>query len=101
MYAGRLMEEGYVEDVLVHPLHPYTIGLLKSFPSFNGERTDLRGIPGGLPDLSVAPIGCVFAPRCPNAQEQCFKTIPKVKRVKDNWQVAWFSRYYIFRVLRQ
>ena len=48
MYAGRIMEKGYVVDVLVNPRHPYTQGLLKSFPSFHGEKTDLRGIPGSF-----------------------------------------------------
>ncbi|MPN02069.1 Oligopeptide transport ATP-binding protein OppD [bioreactor metagenome] len=88
MYAGRMMEEGYVKDVLVNPKHPYTIGLLKSFPSFDGERMDLRGIPGGLPDLSIEPSGCVFAPRCPQAQEHCFCNIPQVKPVGPQWQAA-------------
>ena len=52
MYAGRLMESGETKDVLVNPQHPYTQGLLKSFPSFKGAKNDLRGIPGSLPDLS-------------------------------------------------
>ena len=65
MYAGRLMESGETKDVLVNPQHPYTQGLLKSFPSFKGAKNDLRGIPGSLPDLSQDIPGCVFAPRCP------------------------------------
>ena len=71
MYAGRLMESGETKDVLVNPQHPYTQGLLKSFPSFKGAKNDLRGIPGSLPDLSQDIPGCVFAPRCPFATEKC------------------------------
>ncbi len=91
MYAGRIMEKGHVEDVLVNPKHPYTQGLLKSFPSFHGEKTDLRGIPGSLPDLSVRPEGCVFAPRCPYATDECRNKMPELKAAGDGkheWQVA-------------
>ena len=88
MYAGRMLETGHVKDVLVHPKHPYTQGLLKSFPSFSGAREELRGIPGSLPDLSVKPSGCVFAPRCPYATEQCRTSLPKLQQVGDQWQAA-------------
>lgn len=91
MYAGRIMETGSVVDVLVNPKHPYTQGLLKSFPSFHGAKTDLRGIPGSLPDLSVRPTGCVFAPRCPHATDKCRNELPQLKAVGDEtqkWQVA-------------
>lgn len=88
MYAGRIMEQGPVKDVLVNPKHPYTKGLLNSFPSFTGEKTNLRGIEGNLPDMSIKPTGCVFAPRCPFAKEHCFNTIPELKEFKDDWRVA-------------
>ncbi len=90
MYAGRLMESGETKDVLVNPQHPYTQGLLKSFPSFKGAKNDLRGIPGSLPDLSQEIPGCVFAPRCPFATEKCRTLEPELKTVngKGNWKVA-------------
>lgn len=90
MYAGRLMESGETKDVLVNPQHPYTQGLLKSFPSFKGAKNDLRGIPGSLPDLSQEIPGCVFAPRCPFATEKCRTVKPELKTVneKGNWKVA-------------
>lgn len=91
MYAGRIMEHGKVEDVLVNPKHPYTKGLMQSFPSFTGEKTNLRGIEGNLPDMSVLPTGCVFAPRCPFAKEHCFKEVPTLKEVKPGWNVACFE----------
>ena len=90
MYAGRLMESGETKDVLVNPQHPYTQGLLKSFPSFKGAKNDLRGIPGSLPDLSQEIPGCVFAPRCPFATEKCRTVEPELKTIneKGNWKVA-------------
>lgn len=90
MYAGRVMEQGKVEDVLVNPLHPYTQGLMQSFPSFTGEKTNLRGIPGSLPDMSVKPSGCVFADRCPHASERCRKEIPQLEDPGDGRLVACF-----------
>ena len=88
MYAGCLMETGMVEDVLVNPKHPYTQGLLKSFPSFKGEKNDLRGIPGSLPDLSIEQKGCVFADRCPYADERCHNEKPVLKTIDGCWKVA-------------
>ena len=63
MYAGRIIEEGAMRDVLAAPQHPYTRGLLASLPGTTpGSR--LRAIPGTAPDLAALPPGCVFAPRC-------------------------------------
>lgn len=85
-----MMESGETRDVLVNPQHPYTQGLLKSFPSFKGEKNDLRGIPGSLPDLSQEIPGCVFADRCPYATERCRTEEPMLRSVngKSNWKVA-------------
>ncbi len=88
MYAGQMMEDGDVTDVLVKPKHPYTKGLLNSFPSFSGEKTELRGIPGNLPDLSILAKGCVFADRCPYAKEKCFNEKPELKTIAGNWHTA-------------
>jgi len=88
MYAGCLMETGMVEDVLVNPKHPYTQGLLKSFPSFKGEKNDLRGIPGSLPDLSIEFKGCVFADRCPHADDRCRNEKPVLRTINGCWKVA-------------
>ncbi len=92
MYAGRVMEEGKVMDVLVKPQHPYTKGLLNSFPSFTGEKTNLKGIEGNLPDMSIYPTGCVFADRCPFAKQRCHEEIPQLKDYGGNWKVACFFR---------
>ncbi len=90
MYAGRIMEQGKVEDVLVDPQHPYTQGLMQSFPSFTGEKTNLRGIEGNLPDMSIMPTGCVFADRCPHATERCRNEIPKLYEKGPDWLVSCF-----------
>ncbi|MCQ4206297.1 ABC transporter ATP-binding protein [Streptomyces longispororuber] len=72
MYAGRVVE--YADTATVAAggaAHPYTRGLLRSFPALTGERRDLRGIPGQPPDLRVAEAGCAFAPRCESVMERC------------------------------
>jgi oligopeptide/dipeptide ABC transporter ATP-binding protein len=67
MYLGRVVERGRVRDVLRHPRHPYTQGLLRSLPGANaGGR--LAAIPGAVPSLTAVPGGCGFHPRCPQAQ---------------------------------
>ncbi|HZS93684.1 MAG TPA: ABC transporter ATP-binding protein [Chloroflexota bacterium] len=65
MYAGKLVEVAASDAILQDPLHPYTIGLMDSFPALHGERRVLQGIPGSPPDLVSPPPGCRFNPRCP------------------------------------
>jgi peptide/nickel transport system ATP-binding protein len=76
MYAGRLIEQGPVRDVLRHPLHPYTQGLLAStvHGALRGRRLDT--IPGAPPNLATLPPGCSFAPRCRHAAAACWSTSP-------------------------
>lgn len=71
MYAGRIIEEAPVSELVASPAHPYTAGLLGSFPSLDGTLQELAGIPGSPPDLRYPPVGCAFAPRCPYAGEDC------------------------------
>jgi peptide/nickel transport system ATP-binding protein len=71
MYAGRLVEVGRAQDIAHRPLHPYTQGLLSSFPSLHGQRRQLAGIPGSPPDLRNLMPGCPFAPRCAHANSKC------------------------------
>ncbi len=70
MYAGRIVEEGSVRDVLRHPQHPYTRGLLASMPG-GAPGTRLRAIEGTVPALGALPPGCAFNPRCPDRFEPC------------------------------
>src|SRR5690242_6118379 len=71
MYAGRLLETGTAAEIHREPAHPYTRGLLHSFPSLHGPRRDLAGIPGTPPDLREPQPGCPFVPRCGFATEAC------------------------------
>ena len=71
MYAGRVVEDGPVSDVLDRPLHPYTHGLIGSVPSRNKRGEPLRQIPGMTPSLLKLPVGCAFRARCPRADEAC------------------------------
>src|SRR5215831_3679484 len=71
MYAGQLLEIGTAHQLQHGPAHPYTRGLLNSFPSLRGARRDLAGIPGSPPDLHDPPPGCPFLPRCGYGTPAC------------------------------
>jgi peptide/nickel transport system ATP-binding protein len=71
MYAGQLLEVGTSHDMQHEPAHPYTKGLISSFPSLRGERRELAGIPGIPPDLLTPPPGCPFLPRCGYGTDAC------------------------------
>ena len=71
MYAGRIVEQGTVDEVLDAPLHPYTHGLIGSVPSRNRRGTPLAQIPGMTPALVNLPPGCAFRNRCSRAQQRC------------------------------
>ena len=76
MYAGRLVEMGDVGQVVKHPLHPYTRGLLASTVSAENRGKPLQAVPGSPPDLANLPAGCSFAPRCQHASNQCHSEVP-------------------------
>ena len=88
LYAGHIMEFGTVEQVVKDCRHPYTEGLIRSFPSLYGEKRALRGIPGTLPDLTAPPPGCVFAPRCAYAHERCQSVRPAIAECAPGHFVA-------------
>jgi peptide/nickel transport system ATP-binding protein len=71
MYAGKIVEEGTTEDVIDHPAHPYTRGLLDSVPSRNPHGERLKQIPGMTPSLIALPSGCAFRERCARAYARC------------------------------
>ena len=76
MYAGRIVEKASRRDLYQHPRHPYSYGLLNSFPSLHGPRRKMSGIPGSPPDLREVPPGCAFHPRCPLAFDACHTVLP-------------------------
>jgi peptide/nickel transport system ATP-binding protein len=71
MYAGRIVEQGTVAEVLDRPFHPYTHGLIGSVPSRNKRGSKLAQIPGMTPSLVNLPVGCAFRSRCPRADAAC------------------------------
>jgi len=74
MYAGRIVEEGPSAEILRHPRHPYTQGLLRAAPRLVREK--LASIPGTVPALSALPPGCAFAPRCGHRVQECDARVP-------------------------
>jgi peptide/nickel transport system ATP-binding protein len=80
MYGGRIVEEAAAATLYRDSLHPYSEGLLKSFPALRGPRRELSGIPGSPPDLGAMPSGCSFHPRCPRAFAPCSVDIPILGR---------------------
>ena len=76
MYAGRIIEQGTLEDVFRNTMHPYTEGLFNSLPNIDDRSAKLRPIPGLMPDPTNLPKGCAFAPRCDNAMKICMEAQP-------------------------
>jgi peptide/nickel transport system ATP-binding protein len=68
MYAGEIVERTAAATLFSNPLHPYTVGLMRSFPPLTGPMERLTGIPGTPPDLATPPSGCRFHPRCPHCR---------------------------------
>uniref|UniRef100_A0A7C4BBV6 ABC transporter ATP-binding protein n=1 Tax=Ignisphaera aggregans TaxID=334771 RepID=A0A7C4BBV6_9CREN len=90
MYAGKIAEDGPVEEVVSRPLHPYTDGLMGSVltPEEEIRKRGLRYIPGQPPDLASPPPGCRFHPRCPFAMDVCRREEPPLIEVEKGRFVA-------------
>jgi oligopeptide/dipeptide ABC transporter ATP-binding protein len=80
MYAGRIVELATSDQLYQRPLHPYSQGLLGSFPTLTGPRRTLSGVPGYPPDMRQLAPGCSFQPRCPHAFAACADTLPQLLR---------------------
>lgn len=89
MYAGRLVELGDTAEVFRSPMHPYTAGLMSSFPSIHGEKLPLAGLAGEPPNLIDPPTGCPFHPRCQYADEICRTDFPAPATRGDHWAACW------------
>ncbi|MCB9420050.1 MAG: ABC transporter ATP-binding protein [Ardenticatenaceae bacterium] len=92
MYAGRIVEMAPAKDILTRPFHPYTQGLLSSFPSITGPKTKLSGIPGAPPNLLYPPMGCRFHPRCPYWDGVEMDKAPELEEVAPGHWVACTCR---------
>jgi peptide/nickel transport system ATP-binding protein len=73
MYAGEIVEQAPADEIHRAPRHPYTIGLMQSFPPLSGPIVRMTGIPGSPPDLASPPEGCRFNPRCPHCKPENFE----------------------------
>jgi peptide/nickel transport system ATP-binding protein len=73
MYAGKIVEQGGVNEILDRPLHPYTVGLIRSVPSRHTRGQPLYQIPGMAPSLLNLPPGCAFYERCARADQACLE----------------------------
>ncbi len=92
MYAGRIVEQGDINNVLDNPIHPYTMGLLGSVPGHNTRGSRLYQIPGMTPSLLKLPNGCAFQKRCPRADQAC-SLEPEISRPIANRNVRCFHPY--------
>lgn len=88
MYAGQVVEIAGARELFENPLHPYTNGLMNSFPSLYGPRVKLAGIPGSPPDLGNPSIGCRFEPRCSQRMPICKQVAPVLTEVSPEHWVA-------------
>jgi oligopeptide/dipeptide ABC transporter ATP-binding protein len=85
MYAGQLVEEGTPKEIFESPLHPYTLGLIKSTPELNKIQHKLEVIPGNIEDLTDLPDrGCFFQKRCRLSEEICKNEMPDVRIISEN-----------------
>ena len=93
MYAGKIVEQGLVDDIFYHPAHPYTEGLLRSMPRVDAESYErLIPIEGTPVDMLNPPEGCPFAPRCEHAMKICLQKMPPYVEVGDRHRSACWLR---------
>jgi peptide/nickel transport system ATP-binding protein len=91
MYAGRIVEIGPVHEVINHPAHPYTAGLMAAIPDMTIDRDKLHQIEGTMPRLNAIPAGCAFNPRCEKAFDRCIKERPELVAVGATHAACWLA----------
>jgi peptide/nickel transport system ATP-binding protein len=89
MYAGRLAEIGPVQEVIHHPQHPYTAGLMGSIPAIGQEVERLPQIEGAMPRLNAIPAGCAYNPRCPKVFDRCRTDRPDLLAAGATRAACW------------
>lgn len=89
MYAGRIAEIGPVHEVINHPAHPYTAGLMASIPDMEQDRERLNQIDGAMPRLNAIPKGCAFNPRCPRVFDRCSVERPDLLPAGATQAACW------------
>ncbi len=91
MYAGRIAEIGPVRDVVKHPSHPYTEGLMGSIPVIGHRLDRLTQIDGAMPRLTEIPRGCAFNPRCPKVTDRCYSDRPELTPTGNTSAACWVA----------
>ena len=89
MYAGRIAEIGPVDNVINHPSHPYSEGLMAAIPDIGQDRERLNQIDGAMPRLNAIPKGCAFNPRCPKAFDRCRQDRPDLMPAAATRSACW------------
>ncbi|MBX3609752.1 MAG: ABC transporter ATP-binding protein [Hydrogenophaga sp.] len=89
MYAGRVAEIGPVHEVINHPAHPYTRGLMACIPDMTQERERLHQIDGAMPRLNAIPKGCAYNPRCEQAFDRCHAQRPELQDAGATRAACW------------
>lgn len=89
MYAGRIVEIGPVQQVIHHPAHPYTRGLMGSIPAMDEDRERLAQIDGAMPRLNSIPPGCAFNPRCGEVMPRCLRERPDLMSAGATRAACW------------
>jgi len=89
MYAGRIAEIGPVHEVIHHPTHPYTAGLMASIPDMDSDRERLAQIDGAMPRLNAIPSGCAFNPRCTQVHARCLADRPELMAAGATRAACW------------
>ena len=89
MYAGRIAEIGPVKQVVKHPKHPYTIGLMGAIPIVGRDIERLTQIEGSMPRLTNIPDGCSFNPRCPKVFDRCYVERPDLVSTGETTAACW------------
>jgi peptide/nickel transport system ATP-binding protein len=92
VYVGDIQEIATSEEIVRHPLHPYTVGLMDSLPDIAEEGQRLTAIPGELPDLTADFRGCSFAPRCARCMDRCRVEMPELLEARP----GHFCRCHLF-----
>ncbi|MEO8023953.1 ABC transporter ATP-binding protein [Polaromonas sp.] len=89
MYAGRIAEIGPVHEVINHPAHPYTAGLMAAIPDITMDRERLNQIDGAMPRLNAIPTGCAYNPRCPRVFDRCRQDRPDLLPAGATRAACW------------
>ncbi|HYB08303.1 MAG TPA: ABC transporter ATP-binding protein [Alphaproteobacteria bacterium] len=89
MYSGRIVEVGPLREVVKHPRHPYTVGLMGSIPSIREKAERLTQIEGSMPRLNRIPAGCAFHPRCHEAFARCMSERPELMTNGPSQVACW------------